>query len=55
MSKNPKKKELYKELEFGMTQVETLLENVVDRNFDAFELYILRNIFNVPDKVESYL
>src|SRR5437762_12529516 len=27
---------LYKELEFGMAQVETLLENAVDRNFDAF-------------------
>ena len=46
---------LYKELEFGMAQVETLLENVIDRNFDAFELYILRNVFNVPDDVDGYL
>ena len=49
------KEELYKELEFGMAQVETLLENAVDRNFDAFELYVLRNVFNVPDEVEGYL
>jgi hypothetical protein len=46
---------LYKELDFGMVQVETLLENAVDRNFDAFELYVLRNVFNVPDDVDGYL
>jgi kinetochore protein Mis12/MTW1 len=46
---------LYKELEFGMAQVETLLENAVDRNFDAFELYVLRNVFNVPDDVDGFL
>jgi kinetochore protein Mis12/MTW1 len=38
-----------------MAQVETLLENAVDRNFDAFELYVLRNVFNVPEEVEGYL
>jgi kinetochore protein Mis12/MTW1 len=47
--------ELFKELEFGMAQVETLLENAVDRNFDAFELYVLRNVFNVPDDIDGYL
>lgn len=47
--------ELYRELEFGMAQTETLLENAVDRNFDAFELYVLRNVFNVPEEVEGYL
>ena len=46
---------LYKELEYGMAQVETLLENAVDRNFDAFELYVLRNVFNVPEEVDGYL
>jgi kinetochore protein Mis12/MTW1 len=46
---------LYKELEFGMAQVETLLENAVDRNFDAFELYVLRNVFNVPEDVDGFL
>jgi kinetochore protein Mis12/MTW1 len=46
---------LFTELEFGMAQVETLLENAVDRNFDAFELYCLRNVFNVPDDVDGYL
>jgi kinetochore protein Mis12/MTW1 len=47
--------ELYRELEFGMAQTETLLENAVDRNFDAFELYVLRNVFNVPEEVDGYL
>ena len=46
---------LFTELEFGMAQVETLLENAVDRNFDAFELYVLRNVFNVPADVDGYL
>jgi kinetochore protein Mis12/MTW1 len=46
---------LYKELEYGMAQVETLLENAVDRNFDAFELYVLRNVFNVPEDVDGFL
>ena len=46
---------LYKELEFGMAQVETLLENAIDRNFDAFELYVLRNVFNVPEEVDGYI
>jgi kinetochore protein Mis12/MTW1 len=52
---DPERDALYKELEFGMVQVETLLENAVDRNFDAFELYVLRNVFNVPDDVDGYL
>ena len=52
---DPERDALYKELEFGMAQVETLLENAVDRNFDAFELYVLRNVFNVPDDVDGYL
>ena len=49
------KDELYKELEFGMAQVETLLENAIDRNFDAFELYVLRNVFSVPEEVDGYI
>ncbi|BFZ63972.1 hypothetical protein YB2330_005109 [Saitoella coloradoensis] len=43
------------ESEQGIHQLETLLENAVDRNFDAFELYALRNIFNVPDDVVGWL
>src|SRR5277367_3134255 len=54
-SDDPEKEGLFTELEFGMAQVETLLENAVDRNFDAFELYVLRNVFNVPEEVEGYL
>ncbi|GAO49776.1 Mis12-domain-containing protein [Saitoella complicata NRRL Y-17804] len=43
------------ESEQGIHQLETLLENAVDRNFDAFELYTLRNIFNVPDDVVGWM
>ena len=49
------KEELLKELEFGMAQAETLLENAIDRNFDAFELYVLRNVFNIPEEMDGYL
>ncbi|CAG8434701.1 7787_t:CDS:2 [Diversispora eburnea] len=43
------------EIEQGMHQVETLLENLIDHNFDLFELYTLRNIFAVPDNLEIIL
>ena len=35
------------EIENGIHQLETLLEMGVDRNFDAFELFVLRNILVV--------
>ncbi|BFZ56523.1 hypothetical protein PYCC9005_003570 [Savitreella phatthalungensis] len=36
------------ELETGIHKFETLLESAVDRNFDAFELFVLRNIVHIP-------
>ncbi|RKP34092.1 centromere protein Mis12, partial [Dimargaris cristalligena] len=36
------------EAEQGIHQIETLLENAVDKYFDIFELYSLRNIFSIP-------
>ncbi|KAJ1975523.1 hypothetical protein H4R35_003110 [Dimargaris xerosporica] len=35
----------------GIHQIETLLEQAVDKNFDIFELYCLRNIFNIPNNL----
>ncbi|KAJ1913444.1 hypothetical protein H4219_005219 [Mycoemilia scoparia] len=35
-------------------QIETLLEHNVDKNFDKFELYVLRNFFNIPKGLEQY-
>ena len=32
----------------GTDRILTLLESQIDRNFDRFELYVLRNIFWVP-------
>ncbi|KTW31766.1 MIND complex subunit MTW1 [Pneumocystis jirovecii RU7] len=43
------------EIEQGVHQIETFLENIVDRNFDAFELYALRNIFVVPENVRGWM
>ncbi|KAK9450317.1 Mis12 protein-domain-containing protein [Limtongia smithiae] len=39
------------EIELGTAKLETLLENAIDRNFDRFELYVLRNVLAVPDDV----
>lgn len=42
------------EIKIGTAKLETLLESQVDRNFDKFELYTLRNIFTLPhDLVED--
>ncbi|RIB06062.1 Mis12 protein [Gigaspora rosea] len=43
------------EVDQGIHQVETLLESLVDRHFDMFEIYALRNIFTIPDKLEIVL
>ena len=34
-----------------MAAIETLLENAVDKYFDKFELFVLKNIFTIPDDV----
>ncbi|KAJ1729961.1 hypothetical protein LPJ61_003269 [Coemansia biformis] len=39
----------------AINKVETLLEHAVDKNFDKFELYALRNLFNVPRGLEDYI
>ncbi|CCE85628.1 Piso0_005244 [Millerozyma farinosa CBS 7064] len=36
------------EIAVGTGKLETLLESQVDKNFDKFELYALRNIFTIP-------
>lgn len=42
------------EIDIGTAKLETLLESHVDKNFDKFELYTLRNIFTIPqDLVEE--
>ncbi|KAJ2048946.1 hypothetical protein GGI08_005861 [Coemansia sp. S2] len=39
----------------AVNKAETLLEHAVDKNFDKFELYALRNLFNVPRGLEDYI
>lgn len=38
-----------------MHKFETLLESSVDKNFDRFELYALKNLFGVPEDVDIVL
>ena len=43
------------ELENGLHQLETLLEANVDKAFDKFEIYVLRNILTVPGDLLSHV
>ena len=38
-----------------MHQLETLLESTVDKTFDKFEIYTLRNILTVPDELAGWM
>ncbi|KAJ1820314.1 hypothetical protein LPJ56_003461 [Coemansia sp. RSA 2599] len=39
----------------AINKAETLLEHAVDKNFDKFELYALRNLFNIPQGLEEHV
>jgi hypothetical protein len=43
------------EIENGLHQLETLLESTVDKAFDKFEIYVLRNIFTVPEDLLAWV
>ena len=51
----PDYSEAKKEIEEGLHQLETLLESTVDKNFDKFEIYVLRNILSVPEDLASWV
>lgn len=43
------------EIENGLHQLETLLEATVDKAFDKFEIYVLRNILTVPQDLVQWI
>ena len=43
------------EIENGVHQLETLLEATVDKAFDKFEIWTLRNILTIPDDLAPYM
>ncbi|KAL8757145.1 MAG: hypothetical protein Q9184_004292 [Pyrenodesmia sp. 2 TL-2023] len=43
------------EIENGCHQLETLLEATVDKTFDKFEIYTLRNILTVPNELAPWM
>ena len=47
--------EAREEIENGVHALETLLEATVDKTFDRFEIYALRNILRVPEEVERWI
>ncbi len=51
-SENPEAKQ---EIEESLHKLETLLESTVDKNFDKFEIYVLRNILSVPEDLAEWI
>ncbi|CDK25064.1 unnamed protein product [Kuraishia capsulata CBS 1993] len=45
---DPSQTDIMSRIQHGSGAMETLLTAAVDRNFDLFELYVLRNIFSIP-------
>ncbi|KAL9103859.1 MAG: hypothetical protein Q9163_001137 [Psora crenata] len=43
------------EIENGVHRLETLLESTMDKSFDKFEIYTLRNILTVPDDLTKWI
>ncbi|KAF2194422.1 Mis12-domain-containing protein [Zopfia rhizophila CBS 207.26] len=43
------------EIEEGIHKLETLMEGAVDRNFDKFEIWTLRNSLKVPEEVVGWV
>jgi kinetochore protein Mis12/MTW1 len=43
------------EIEEGLQKLETLLNATVDKNFDKFEIYVLRNILSVPAEIAEWV
>lgn len=43
------------EIEEGLQKLETLLNSTVDKNFDKFEIYLLRNILSVPSDLTNWV
>lgn len=43
------------EIEEGLHKLETLLNSTVDKNFDKFEIYVLRNILSVPTNLAQWI
>ncbi|MDI1487680.1 MAG: hypothetical protein OHK93_006951 [Ramalina farinacea] len=43
------------EIEEGVHRLETLLESTVDKSFDKFEIYVLRNILTVEEDVGGWV
>lgn len=54
-STEPEYPECKQEIEEGLHKLETLLESTVDKNFDVFEIYVLRNILSVPEDLANWI
>lgn len=45
----------WEEMERGLVRMETLLEGAIDKRFDLFELFVLRNVFSIPVELIPYV
>ncbi|KAL6720580.1 hypothetical protein ACLMJK_002504 [Lecanora helva] len=54
-SANAEYPEATSEIENGVHQLETLLESTVDKAFDYFEIWSLRNVLTIPDQLAPWM
>ena len=47
--------EAKQEIEEGLQKLETLLNATVDKKFDMFEIYVLRNVLSVPADLAEWV
>ena len=47
--------EAKQEIEEGLHKLETLLEATVDKNFDKFEIYVLRSVLAMPTDLTNWI
>lgn len=43
------------EIQQGLHMLEMLMESKVDKAYDQFEVYVLRNIFSVPPEIRDWM
>ena len=51
----PEYPEAKQEIEEGLHKLETLLTGALDKNFDKFEIYVLRSVLSVPTDLVNWV
>lgn len=54
-SSEPDYPDAKQEIDEGLHKLETLLNSTADKNFDKFEIYVLRNVLSVPANLVNWI